>query len=100
MKKVYIAGKITGEPRYKEYFAKGCEIARDRNVIPINPAELPEGMKPADYMAICLPMLLTADEVWLLPNWMHSQGACIEKMLAQYTGKKVKRMIFSLEAVK
>lgn len=92
MRKVYIAGKITGEPRCKEYFAKGCEIARERNAIPINPAELPEGMKSVDYMAICLPMLLTADEVWLLPNWYESKGACIEERLAHYTGKEVKHL--------
>ena len=44
----------------------------------------PEGMDRADYMAICLPMLMRADFAVLLPGWRKSGGAQIEKALADY----------------
>jgi len=87
MKKVYIAGKITGEPRYKEIFAKEADRQRAAGNIVLNPAELPEDMKPADYMRICLAMIDVADEVVFLPNFFGSRGATIERSYCAYTGK-------------
>ena len=90
--KVYIAGKITNNPDFKKQFADAELKVWNDGHIPINPAELPAGMNPADYMSICLPMLMTADEVRLLPNWQDSKGALIENALARYIGKKVVEM--------
>lgn len=87
--KIYLAGKITGDPEYREKFAAavqqvyrlkpGCQI--------LNPATLPEGMAPADYMQLCLQMLFTADAVAFLPDWCTSAGAGIEYQLCAYIGK-------------
>ena len=41
-------------------------------------------MARSDYMEICLPMLMRADVVFLLPGWQTSGGAQIEKELAEY----------------
>ena len=86
--KVYIAGKITGNGRYREEFAAAERKVRARGHIPLNPAALPEGMEPADYMRICMAMLDSADAIAIMENWTESTGARIEFAYAQYVNKK------------
>ena len=83
---VYIAGPITGDAGYRIRFAAAEKAIRQRDpsAVVINPATLPEGLDRADYMAICLPMLMRADIAVLLPGWRKSGGAQIEKALADY----------------
>lgn len=52
-------------------------------------AELPEGMKPADYMRICFAMLDSADVVLFQHGWQESKGAKLEYDYAKYIGKKI-----------
>lgn len=87
--KVYIAGKITGNGRYREEFAAAERKVRAMGHIPLNPAALPEGMEPADYMRICMAMLDSADAIAIMKNWTESTGARIEFAYAQYVNKKV-----------
>lgn len=87
--KIYIAGKITGEPDYKEKFAVAVMTLETQHHIVLNPADLPEGMLPADYMRICFAMIDTADAVYLLKDWFNSFGASIERSYAVYTGKSI-----------
>ena len=61
--KVYIAGKIAGDPEYKRKFLAAHMEQRNEGHIVLNPAHLPEGMKSADYMRICLAMIDSADMV-------------------------------------
>ena len=89
MSKIYIAGKIAGEPKYKDPFAAEADKQREAGHIVLNQAELPEGMSPADYMRICLAMIDAADKVVLLPNYQQSPGARLEREYCQYTGKPV-----------
>ena len=88
--KVYIAGKITGDPNYKGKFAAEAEKIRAAGHIALNPAELPEGMEPGDYMRICLAMIDAADEVAFLPSWEESYGARMEMVYADYCDKMVR----------
>ena len=103
--KIYIAGKISGDPEYKLKFqdvdfniwlALGlaaydttpprCRSALDDLVV-LNPARLPEGMEPEDYMRICFAMIDSADLVMFLPDWADSQGAQLEMKYCQYIRK-------------
>lgn len=89
--KIYIAGKITGDPGYRKKFHDAQEFLQKtrKNAVVLNPAVLPEGMRPKDYMRICLAMLDSADEIYLLRDWHDSRGAQIERNTAMYTGKKI-----------
>ena len=93
---IYIAGKISGDLDYKDKFdalEKGLSDRWGSSAI-INPAKLPEGMTSRDYMAICIPMLIRADMIILIPGWEDSKGATIEKMLAEYIGIRVVPLTF------
>lgn len=88
--KAYIAGKIEGDPDYRTKFIRAenyyCLCG---SLIPLNPAKLPEGMTKAWYMRMCFAMIDEADIVLFLPDWEQSQGARLEHMYAEYTGKKI-----------
>ena len=87
---IYLAGKISGDPGYREKFeAAAARLRESLDVGVINPATLPAGMSNADYMAICLPMLLRADLAVFLPDWRDSPGAYLEHALCLYVGKPV-----------
>lgn len=87
MIKVYIAGKITGDPNYREKFAEAAKAVSERGGIPLNPAELPAGMEPADYMRICFAMIDIADEAYFLLDYTDSLGAQVELNYCRYIGK-------------
>lgn len=88
--KVYIAGKITGDPGYQDKFLKAEILLHQRGYIVLNPAELPEGMSPADYMRICFAMIDTADAVVFLSDAAESAGARLEMAYCEYIGKEYK----------
>ena len=89
--KIYLAGKISGDSSYRQKFALASADLRRRwpEAVILNPAARPESMTAADYMAICLPMLLRADTAVFLPDWRDSNGARIERALAAYCGKTI-----------
>ena len=91
--KIYIAGKITGQPNYMELFqAKQTELEAQGHTV-INPAKLygilGEGFNHAEYMHICYSLIDLCDEVYLLSNWADSKGACMELDYAIETRKTV-----------
>ena len=85
--KVYIAGKINGDPQYMDKFEEAERNLEERGYIPLNPAMLPTGMQPGDYMRICLSMIDTADWVAFLPGYRTSHGARLERAYCEYIGK-------------
>lgn len=87
--KVYIAGSITRDPDYKRKFADAARQLESYGFIVLNPAVLPSGMKPEDYMRICFAMIDVADSVLMLPNWNESAGAALEADYCEYIGKPV-----------
>lgn len=84
---IYLAGKITANPEYRQQFAAAKAQLEAEGHIVLNPAELPEGMSKAAYMRICFAMIDTADEVRALPNFYYSPGARVEALYAEYIGK-------------
>ncbi len=87
--KVYIAGQITGDKQYRKKFAAvEKEMKREGDVV-LNPATLPTGMTPADYMRICFSMIESADLVVFLPGFTRSKGAMLEYDYCSYIGKRV-----------
>ena len=86
--KIYIAGKITGDPDYRAKFADAQRQIEAQGHIVLNPATLPEGMEPKDYMRICFAMIDVADRVLFLRDWFLSTGAKIEMSYCDYIGKK------------
>ena len=90
---LYLAGKISGDPEYKRKFAEAAEVYRHPDEATeyaiLNPAELPEGMEPGDYMRVCLAMIDTCDAAVFLPDWQRSAGAQIERAYCRYVGKTV-----------
>ena len=88
--KVYIAGKITGDPkyRYQAKFQRAATGLRMCGNIVLNPADLPEGMEAADYMRICMAMIDVADAVVFLPDAAESAGARLEMAYCEYIEKE------------
>lgn len=88
MKKIYIAGKVTGENRAectakfalakKEIEALGFEAINPLEVVghwdtPWNPA-----------MRKCIGALMECDAIVLLPDWISSRGAKIEYEISKF----------------
>lgn len=90
---IYLAGPITGVPRYWEAFERVEEDLTALGYAVLSPAKLPEGMSYDAYMQIDLAMLQAADEVWFIPGHADSRGASIELRLCEYTEKR--RVCFS-----
>lgn len=79
MKKIYIAGPMTGLPEFnKPAFNAKAEELRKEGFIVLNPAVLPEGLEHHEYMDICLPMVQVADAIYMLFGWENSKGATME----------------------
>lgn len=85
--KIYIAGKITGDPNYKEKFASIQKDLESEGYVVLNPAVLPQGLSAADYMRICFAMIDTADAVAFIDGFEDSPGAMLELEYCQYTKK-------------
>lgn len=80
---VYIAGKITDYPQYKEKFGKAEEKLRKWGYVPLNPAILPAGLTQEEYLHICYAMIDVCEKVYFLNNWKDSNGAKLENEYAQ-----------------
>jgi hypothetical protein len=90
-KTIYICGKVTGGPNYRQkfkdedarLFSLGYETVDPTSFISAN-----EDWQKA--MRIAIRALLLCDGVSLLPDWKKSKGAKIETRLARELGLEVK----------
>lgn len=85
--KIYIAGKIAGDKRYRAKFREAAKSLVALGHVVLNPATLPDGLEQTDYMRICLTMLDTADLAVFLPDYRESRGAMVEWAYCQRIGK-------------
>jgi len=84
-KRIYISGKITGDPDYKDKFAACARDLEKAGYAVANPAVITDESWDR-AMRKALKMMLDCDGVALLPDWMDSRGARIEKELADNLG--------------
>lgn len=111
--KVFISGKITGNPNYAfQFVAAEVQITKERffdrhgdarlteryghfGFVPINPCRFTFLGAPLELwpwlvcMAVCLWHLLGCSYVYMLRNWWDSKGARIEHKIATLLGKKI-----------
>jgi hypothetical protein len=85
--KVYIAGKITGNPEYKSQFAEAEQELKAEGHTVMNPAILPDGFQHHEYMRMCFAMIDVCDVVYMLNTWIDSKGARLERDYAMGIGK-------------
>lgn len=88
--RVFISGPIASKPdTYKADFAAAKAEIWNAGFIPLNPADLPEGLEPGEYLKITLAMIDIANIVVALDGWPESDGANIEIGYAEYSKKPV-----------
>lgn len=86
MKRIYIAGPMTGLPEFNyPAFSRAADRLRASGYHVENPAEnpVPACGTWAGYMRMAITQLVTCDTVALLPGWSDSRGANIEQQLAR-----------------
>lgn len=87
MNKIYISGRITGNPEYREQFEK-AELSLQNEYYIVNPIKLADFFLPdctdwVKFMKLDIKYLLNCTHVYMLKGWEHSRGAKIEHQLAK-----------------
>jgi hypothetical protein len=89
MKRVYIAGPMTGLPElnFPAFHAAEKNLRAD-GFEPVNPVHngLPREAPWSDHMRADIAMLLTCEAVMMLPGWQKSRGASLERHIAKRLG--------------
>lgn len=84
--KYYIAGPMTGRPNnnFPAFHAAAAHLRGQGHEV-VNPAELqaPDDQTWQNYMRGALRAMLTCEAVVFLPGWMQSNGARLERMVAE-----------------
>lgn len=84
--KIYIAGKISGEPRLKmqQKFFDAAEQLTAKGHESFIPSILPDypDVPHSDYLHICFAMIDVCDAVYMLSDWQQSKGARLELQYA------------------
>lgn len=92
MKRIYIAGPMTGLPELNfPAFHRAASFLRAAGHTAINPAEIvtDQTAKWEDCMRADIAQLVTCDAVMLLPGWEKSRGARLEHTIATALGMEV-----------
>ncbi|QGJ94983.1 nucleoside deoxyribosyltransferase [Gordonia phage RedWattleHog] len=86
--RIYIAGPVSGHADYnRPAFEEAARVVREHGHAPVVPIDL-EPVVPGQekswnyYMRLALRALLDTEAVLVLPGWMNSRGATIERSLA------------------
>ena len=88
-KKIYLSGKISGDPNFKEKFAQKAKELTDQGHLVFNPALHPDMFTWEQFMELDLKALANCDSIYLLDDWKDSRGAKIEYDEALRLGKEI-----------
>lgn len=95
MKRIFISGKISGEPvidTVRRFQSVEFDMKISEPTEFINPLELPGihfGISYEEAMNICLTALETCDTIYMLRDWQESKGARMEHERAKELGLKI-----------
>ena len=90
--KVYISGKITGDPDYKEKFERVEKKLLECGYIPVNPIKVSpydENKIWSDYMKEDIKAMMDCDAIYMIADWFTSKGARVEHTLAEILEIKI-----------
>lgn len=92
MKRVYIAGPMTGLPdlNFPAFHAEAAKLRAMGHQV-VNPAEVnpDQGMSWTDCMRSDIAELVKCDAIRLLPGWEFSKGATLEEHIAERLGLQI-----------
>lgn len=88
-KNIYLSGKITGDPEFREKFARKAEELTKQGWRVFNPAVHPDMFSWEHFMELDLLALSKCDAIFLLPDWKESRGAKMELDEAKRLGKRI-----------
>jgi len=91
-KRIYISGPITGMPNNnKQAFDEAEKLLLSLGFYVINPLknDLPSIATWKQHMIRDIENLFTCDCIFLLKDWNHSKGACIECSIAETLGMQI-----------
>lgn len=96
---LYLSGPISSDMEgYRDKFnAAESYLSNWKGHVVLNPAWLPQGMKPEDYENIDNAMLDVADAIVMLRGWGKSEGARAELMRTLVHENK--KVFYGIEAV-
>jgi hypothetical protein len=94
MKKIYIAGKITGNINYKVDFCKAELLIMEhkRDVKICNPGNVRPFLGIESwfcYMIVAIKNVIWANDLYFLSNWKQLKGAKIERVIGHLLFKKI-----------
>ncbi len=90
--KIYIAGKYTGDPQATEKFRHYQNLIQRMfpQATVITPIDfVPSSTNWSEAILMCLQMIATVDLVVMLPDWVRSRGARIEREFAEGLNKRI-----------
>ena len=88
--RIYIAGRITNYPEYKEDFAAAAFRIRNMGHEPVIPFTGTKGNETyKQYIDHGLDLLKGCDAIYMISNWPYSNGAILERMYAETVGMKI-----------
>lgn len=92
MKRVYIAGPMTGieDLNFPAFHAEAAKLRALGHQV-VNPAEVnpDKGMSWTDCMRSDIAELVKCDAIRLLPGWEFSKGATLEEHIAERLGLQI-----------
>lgn len=91
--KIYISGKISGLPleEARTKFDKAETYLKGQGYEVVNPIKngIPYNASWEVHIAIDILLLIGCQAIYLLPDWVYSKGATLEKKIAEFTGKEI-----------